>query len=1132
MAKKPEFWEYPLGADADVNELDSNLDITKGDASMRGLFPILTSTRLKDGGIPPQRKDINALFKLLGENIYFLQHGGHYEWNNEITYDENAIVLRSSTLYQALSSTQGQDPLSNPGIWKKIIQVEASDLDDLRASLPKSATTESEGLVVLSNEISEDNNTALTPFAVKGLKNDVKSLDTDIRTLQNTVANLDGGSVKQTLDLEQLKSDITAVKEKNAKEDANIQTLESGLSSLKGRVDGLANFNADNIKADIVSLTEKNNLRVGEIETLNGAVENINSTISDINYKANTAVERIDEVNSQINEKTQLIQKVRNDISTLNKEISDINGIFSYSEKDEYNAKNVVEKNGILYKCLADIVKSGKPISPEYPVGGNPEELSQYEADFNRYSKELEVWDETDTGIELENKSYWLPLNDTLGVKMWNTFDNFEATDIVLFNHKLYECLLDNTNTTPTNENVWKELTAQNTYLGIYAWTDTQTFKVGEVVLVNNVLYKAKKQNIGSNPLTDTDAWQALSSDASDGSSDVDVEALRTYMNTLPTRGIYAYDSSKTYTVNQIVNYGNYLWKCTNNTSDVPTEESDSWVRVDKPDASDIFGLMDGVYVYDTSKTYRKNTIVEYNGNLWKASEEMTAVTPILGSKWIRLSGAFADDPVIKGLSDRIDDNDMRDNQQETNLTQLDKKVTSLEKTVGALNTDTITDALGNVQSTVSGLTTRVSNLESANVAQGDAVKANADAITSIETELKATDTALDTKLNGIQTEFNEIKRNSADPTKIQTLETDVQALQTKVQAIEEKPEAKDYDTDIQALRAKDTEIEGRLDTLENASSETDVDATQFNLLKGRVDIIEPKVQTVETAVETLETDVEALKAVDHSQYALKSEIPKIPTIPDGLDTLKTDVSDVKTDVKNLTQADEALDNRIDALEAVDHSQYALKSELPDGVDTLKSDMQTAKTDIENLKKSSGSSGSGSGGVPVPQVTSIANNDDTGFYVTAIANSDGKPLRSIEVINSGESNDRGVKIDVDNSVPLRSITLYCSGDMTPLTIQGYSYLNIFISYNGVLSTLDFQDGSKFINDDTGEYNIGLPVMTADIIPIGKGGDNLRFAISKTTIMYTKPNHVHLQWEKESVVGDPYTAVAFLVKLVF
>ena len=71
---EPQKWAATLGSTADVNAIPATTPSGSGRASFSGLFPPVTQLPLDQGGIAPERGDFNALFKYLGEYLFYLMH--------------------------------------------------------------------------------------------------------------------------------------------------------------------------------------------------------------------------------------------------------------------------------------------------------------------------------------------------------------------------------------------------------------------------------------------------------------------------------------------------------------------------------------------------------------------------------------------------------------------------------------------------------------------------------------------------------------------------------------------------------------------------------------------------------------------------------------------------------------------------------------------------------------------------------------------------------------------------------------------------------------------------------------------------------------------------------------------------
>ncbi len=124
--KYPKIWAHELGETADVNDLPETAEGISGKASIRDLFPAITQVPLKAGGVAPARADFNALFKLLGDNIFFMQNGGVYVYSDKQNYYTNAIVWYQNKQYVALKDSGpafsvGAKAPTDGGYWREII---------------------------------------------------------------------------------------------------------------------------------------------------------------------------------------------------------------------------------------------------------------------------------------------------------------------------------------------------------------------------------------------------------------------------------------------------------------------------------------------------------------------------------------------------------------------------------------------------------------------------------------------------------------------------------------------------------------------------------------------------------------------------------------------------------------------------------------------------------------------------------------------------------------------------------------------------------------------------------------------------------------------------------------------------
>lgn len=103
-SSEPSKWTTALGASADVNVIPATTPAGTGLASMASIFPAITQVPIDSGGIAPERADFNALFKMLGDQSYFLQQGGVYSYSASYPYSVGDMVLYSGALYACIAA--------------------------------------------------------------------------------------------------------------------------------------------------------------------------------------------------------------------------------------------------------------------------------------------------------------------------------------------------------------------------------------------------------------------------------------------------------------------------------------------------------------------------------------------------------------------------------------------------------------------------------------------------------------------------------------------------------------------------------------------------------------------------------------------------------------------------------------------------------------------------------------------------------------------------------------------------------------------------------------------------------------------------------------------------------------------
>ena len=92
-------------------------------------FPVITSTAVAEGGIPPKRTDFNGVFFLLSTYCLFLQNGGKFEFDNEVStaiggYPQGAVLeyitgagyhIRIKSLIDNNTNAPNDTNIKNPG---------------------------------------------------------------------------------------------------------------------------------------------------------------------------------------------------------------------------------------------------------------------------------------------------------------------------------------------------------------------------------------------------------------------------------------------------------------------------------------------------------------------------------------------------------------------------------------------------------------------------------------------------------------------------------------------------------------------------------------------------------------------------------------------------------------------------------------------------------------------------------------------------------------------------------------------------------------------------------------------------------------------------------------------------------
>lgn len=119
---EPQKWSATLGANADVNSLPAVTPAGSGRASTSGLFPQITQKPLDEGGLAPERADFNALFKYLGDYIYYVMQGGVFSYLSTYAYTAGNLALFSGAVYECIAANGpgNEHAPTDTAYWRKL----------------------------------------------------------------------------------------------------------------------------------------------------------------------------------------------------------------------------------------------------------------------------------------------------------------------------------------------------------------------------------------------------------------------------------------------------------------------------------------------------------------------------------------------------------------------------------------------------------------------------------------------------------------------------------------------------------------------------------------------------------------------------------------------------------------------------------------------------------------------------------------------------------------------------------------------------------------------------------------------------------------------------------------------------
>ena len=174
---EPTQWSHALGSKADVRQLPDDTSATTGLASLQKLFQMINQIPLDAGGVAPGRLDFNALFKTLGDSVFYAMNGGLASYNKAYDYPVNRFVAYNNNLYKCVKANGPSASIVVPGTNDSVWQAIPTKIEI--PSLIPIATLLAKGIVQLCDNIdanASDNSKALTPYAV-ARQNYVKSVN-------------------------------------------------------------------------------------------------------------------------------------------------------------------------------------------------------------------------------------------------------------------------------------------------------------------------------------------------------------------------------------------------------------------------------------------------------------------------------------------------------------------------------------------------------------------------------------------------------------------------------------------------------------------------------------------------------------------------------------------------------------------------------------------------------------------------------------------------------------------------------------------------------------------------------------------------------------------------------------------
>ena len=208
---QPQAISQPFAQNGDKNVIPVKNDGTTGAASESLGFPPVTSVPVAQGGIPPARKDFNGIFNVLSNQYFYLQNGGSFTFNQDVSdaiggypvdailrYTDNDVSYQVRSLIPNNTYNFVTTPSYIDGVhWAKAFSEDLSDYVHKTGSNTISANNTFSGTNTFSGSTSLSTNTT----GVTQATNDASTKIATTQFVQNvavTKANKDMDNLTST----------------------------------------------------------------------------------------------------------------------------------------------------------------------------------------------------------------------------------------------------------------------------------------------------------------------------------------------------------------------------------------------------------------------------------------------------------------------------------------------------------------------------------------------------------------------------------------------------------------------------------------------------------------------------------------------------------------------------------------------------------------------------------------------------------------------------------------------------------------------------------------------------------------------------------------------------------------------